>query len=177
MLTEQEIESLRRPLPRRSRLLALNSTSSATSLVRTDCLRGHLAATAAMKSSLSPSCCASPGNLSRPALTCSMTAGWHYAAAALVRQLVEVEYLAWAFDARDSDAERWLRSTAEERRDFFAPAKLRKAAQGKFRGKDYGHHCEMGGQSTVSLWPWQVDSTGKLLWAGLMIVSSTPSCE
>jgi hypothetical protein len=71
--------------------------------------------------------------------------GRHYAAAALVRQLVEVEYLAWAFDARDDDAERWLRSTAEERRDFFSPAKLRKAAQGKFRGKDYGYHCEMGG--------------------------------
>jgi hypothetical protein len=71
--------------------------------------------------------------------------GRHYAAAALVRQLVEVEYLAWAFDARDNDAKRWLRSTAEERRDFFSPAKLRKAAQGKFRGKDYGYHCEMGG--------------------------------
>ena len=71
--------------------------------------------------------------------------GRHYAAAALLRQLVEVEYLAWAFDARDSDAERWLRSTIEERRDFFTPAKLRKAAQGKFRSEDYGHHCEMGG--------------------------------
>lgn len=71
--------------------------------------------------------------------------GRHYAAAALLRQLVEVEYLAWAFDARDQDAERWLRSTHEERRDFFAPAKLRAAAQGKFRAKDYGYHCEMGG--------------------------------
>lgn len=71
--------------------------------------------------------------------------GRHYAAAALMRQLVEVEYLAWAFNARDNDAERWLRSTAEERRGFFTPAKLRQAAQGKFRGKDYGHHCEMGG--------------------------------
>ena len=71
--------------------------------------------------------------------------GRHYAAAALLRQLVEVEYLAWAFDARDSDAKRWLRSIEEERRDYFAPAKLRKAAQGKFRGQDYGHHCEMGG--------------------------------
>jgi hypothetical protein len=71
--------------------------------------------------------------------------GRHYAAAALLRQLVEVEYLAWAFDARDKDAERWLRSTADERREFFSPAKLRRAAQGKFRGKDYGYHCEMGG--------------------------------
>jgi hypothetical protein len=71
--------------------------------------------------------------------------GRHYAAAALLRQLVEIEYLAWAFDARDKDAERWLRSTQDERRDFFSPAKLRAAAQGKFRAKDYGYHCEMGG--------------------------------
>lgn len=71
--------------------------------------------------------------------------GRHYAAAALLRQLVEIEYLAWAFDARDSDAERWLRSTVEERREFFAPAKLRDAAKGRFRGKDYGYHCELGG--------------------------------
>ena len=71
--------------------------------------------------------------------------GRHYAAAALLRQIVEVEYLAWAFATRDKDASRWLRSTVEERRTFFTPAKLREAAKGKFRGKDYGHHCELGG--------------------------------
>lgn len=71
--------------------------------------------------------------------------GRHYAAAALLRQMVEVEYLAWAFQSRDNDAERWLRSNAEERRNFFSPAKLRQAANGKFRGKDYGYHCELGG--------------------------------
>ncbi|HTQ38716.1 MAG TPA: hypothetical protein VMJ32_06795 [Pirellulales bacterium] len=71
--------------------------------------------------------------------------GRHYAAAALLRQLVEVEYLAWAFETRDNDAERWIRSTSEERQSFFAPAKIRKASQGKFRGEDYGYHCELGG--------------------------------
>jgi hypothetical protein len=71
--------------------------------------------------------------------------GRHYAAAALLRQMVEIEYLAWAFESRDKDAERWLRSTADERRIFFTPAKLRQAANGKFRGKDYGYHCELGG--------------------------------
>ena len=71
--------------------------------------------------------------------------GRHYAAAALLRQLVEIEYLAWAFQTKDEDAERWLRSDAEERRKFFTPAKLRAAAQGKFRGQDYGYHCELGG--------------------------------
>jgi hypothetical protein len=71
--------------------------------------------------------------------------GRHYAAAALLRQVTEVEYLAWAFRARDKEAERWLRSTVEERRNFFTPAKLRQAAKGKFRGEDYAHHCELGG--------------------------------
>jgi hypothetical protein len=65
--------------------------------------------------------------------------GMHYAAAALVRQIVEVEYLAWAFQSCDKDAERWLR------RSFFTPGKLRSAANGEFRGKDYGYHCELGG--------------------------------
>ena len=71
--------------------------------------------------------------------------GRHYAAAALLRQMVEIEYLAWAFQTRDSEGARWLRSSADERRSFFTPAKLRKAANGKFRGEDYGHHCEFGG--------------------------------
>ncbi len=71
--------------------------------------------------------------------------GRPYAAAALVRQMVEIEYLAWAFQSRDKDAERWLRSSRDERENFFSPRKLRAAATGKFRSKDYGYHCELGG--------------------------------
>lgn len=73
-----------------------------------------------------------------------------YAAAALLRQIVEVEYLAWAFDQRNGDAEKWLRSTKDERWDLFRPARLRKAAGKKFREKDYGYHCDMGGHPTPS---------------------------
>jgi hypothetical protein len=71
--------------------------------------------------------------------------GKAYAAAALIRQMVEVEYLAWAFETRNHDAERWLRSSKAERQEFFTPAKLRKAAGERFRSKDYGYHCELGG--------------------------------
>jgi hypothetical protein len=71
--------------------------------------------------------------------------GRQYAAAALLRQMVEIEYLAWAFETRDRDGERWLRSDQEQRQEFFKPAKLRAAARGEFRGKDYGYHCELGG--------------------------------
>ena len=78
--------------------------------------------------------------------------GRHYAAAALLRQMVEIEYLAWAFETREKDAERWLRSDSEQRRNFFTPAKLRQAAEGKFRGKDYGYHCELGGHPVPTSW-------------------------
>lgn len=71
--------------------------------------------------------------------------GQTYAAAALLRQLVEVEYLAWAFETRDREAERWLRSDKKQRELFFAPRKLRAAAGNKFRSQDYGYHCELGG--------------------------------
>lgn len=73
-----------------------------------------------------------------------------YAAAALLRQLVEIEYLAWAFDANDREGEKWLRSSPSERREFFTPAKLRRAARGRFRAKDYGFHCELGGHPVPS---------------------------
>ena len=73
------------------------------------------------------------------------SSGNTYAAAALVRQLVEVEYLAWAFEDDKKEAEKWITSDKEERMKFFTPAKLRKAAQGRFRSKDYGYHCELGG--------------------------------
>lgn len=71
--------------------------------------------------------------------------GRKYAAAALLRQMVEIEYLAWAIETRNQEGERWLRSDRQQRQAFFTPAKLRKAALGKFRGKDYGYHCELGG--------------------------------
>ena len=68
-----------------------------------------------------------------------------YAGASLLRQLVEVEYLAWAFDTRDGDAERWMRSDRKERQQLFAPANLRKGSAGRFRDQDYTFHCEHGG--------------------------------
>ncbi len=74
--------------------------------------------------------------------------GRTYAAAALLRQLVEIEYLAWAVEEKNGEGERWLRSDKSEREQFFKPAKLRKAAGQKFRGQDYGYHCELGGHPT-----------------------------
>lgn len=71
-----------------------------------------------------------------------------YAAAALVRQLVEAEYLAWAFGADQEEARRWLRSSADERRRMWQPRHLRDRAGDRFRGADYRYHCELGGHPT-----------------------------
>lgn len=68
-----------------------------------------------------------------------------YAAAALVRQLVEVEYLAWAFAEDEEEARAWMRSSKEERQRFWQPRHLRERANGRFRGSDYGEHCGRGG--------------------------------
>jgi hypothetical protein len=48
--------------------------------------------------------------------------GQNYAGAALVRQLVEVEYLMWAFAENPKDAKKWLDSTPAERQRFFRPS-------------------------------------------------------
>lgn len=77
--------------------------------------------------------------------------GRHYAGSALIRQLVEIEYLAWAFETKNEEAARWLRSTKEERFSF-TPAKLRKSSDGRFRSEDYGHHCELGGHPVPRSW-------------------------
>jgi hypothetical protein len=71
-----------------------------------------------------------------------------YGAAALLRQIVEVEYLTWAFDEDAEEAKVWLRSSSEERRDLWQPRHLRKRSQGLFRGRDYSFHCEYGGHPT-----------------------------
>jgi hypothetical protein len=69
----------------------------------------------------------------------------HYAGAALLRQVVEVEYLTWAFANQKRDAAAWLNSSHQERLDFFSPARLRQVSDGQFAASDYRHHCEHGG--------------------------------
>ncbi|MBB3998385.1 hypothetical protein [Aureimonas pseudogalii] len=86
--------------------------------------------------------------------------GRAYAGSALIRQLVEIEYLAWAFETKSEEAARWLRSTHGERMTFFTPAKLRKAADGRFRGVDYGYHCELGGHPVPQSWQLLGDDGG-----------------
>jgi hypothetical protein len=74
-----------------------------------------------------------------------LSGGEHYAGAALVRQIVEIEYLTWTFKEGHRSASKWLKSTHAERMKMFSPSELRKTSKGRFLSRDYQHHCEQGG--------------------------------
>lgn len=97
-----------------------------------------------------------------------------YAAAALARQLVEVEYLAWAFGEAEDEAERWMRSSKEERLDLWQPKHIRSRPGSRFRGSDYGLHCGRGGHPSpegLSLLPDHSapDAANRLLFCDAVI--------
>jgi hypothetical protein len=67
-----------------------------------------------------------------------------YAAAALTRQLLEAEYLLWAFAEDIDEADQWLRSGIDDWR-MWQPARLRERSKGLFATRDYRMHCSTGG--------------------------------
>jgi len=67
-----------------------------------------------------------------------------YASFSLVRQIVECEYLCWAFAEDQDEARKWLNTTRAERRSFWSPKHMRDRSRGEFRDKDYAVHCEFG---------------------------------
>jgi hypothetical protein len=74
--------------------------------------------------------------------------GRNYSAAALLRQLVEVEYLIWAFANNHKDGAKWLRADKKTRSTEFKPKGIRDLSNGRFPDADYGLHCEFGGHPT-----------------------------
>ena len=71
--------------------------------------------------------------------------GRWYAGAALVRQLIEVEYLLFLFAHDHQEPERWLLASSEDARRMFTPAAMRERSDGRFRSEEYSVHCEIGG--------------------------------
>jgi len=69
----------------------------------------------------------------------------HYAGAALLRQIVEIEYLTWTFENGHAEIRKWRNSPDKERMKQFSPAQLRKNSKGRFLYDDYKNHCERGG--------------------------------
>lgn len=70
---------------------------------------------------------------------------WAYGSAALVRQLVEIEYLSWATTNDPEDAWEWYTSSRETRLARWQPGKIRQRSEGRFPNSDYHDHCEIGG--------------------------------
>ena len=71
-----------------------------------------------------------------------------YSGSTLVRQLIECGYLiSLAAESRE-EAEKWIRSSPEEARDWFAPGNMRNRATRDFRLEEYRVHCSRGGHPT-----------------------------
>lgn len=66
-----------------------------------------------------------------------------YAVVAVIRQLIECEYLLALFNEDLDYARRWRESTPDEVRESFTPAKMRKLV-GKFSNEEYWNHCSTG---------------------------------
>jgi len=99
-----------------------------------------------------------------------LKAGNLYAASALIRQLVEVEYLAHAFANDHEVAAGWLRANREARLAFWTPGAVRKRAGGYFLASDYWGHCDLGGHPTtegMNLLPGLIHLSVTVLWADL----------
>jgi hypothetical protein len=73
-----------------------------------------------------------------------------YAGAALVRQLIEVEYLLFLFALDATEPQRWLNASDAEARKIFSPASMQKRSAGRFRVEEYQVHCKIGGHPRTS---------------------------
>ena len=68
-----------------------------------------------------------------------------YAVGALLRQLIEIEYLLFLGYVDPANLQLWYEADAPKLRKIFSPQQMRKSADGLFRDKEYWLHCEMGG--------------------------------
>lgn len=69
----------------------------------------------------------------------------YYAVGAIIRQLIECEYLLALFNEDLDQARVWAESTPDEVRESFTPAKMRKLLAGRFSNEEYWKHCSTGG--------------------------------
>lgn len=72
----------------------------------------------------------------------------HYPAYALLRQLVETEFVLWKFGHDPSTIPGWLNSDRDERERTWKPSKIYRSVDNDYRQKDYSGHCELGGHPT-----------------------------
>jgi hypothetical protein len=68
-----------------------------------------------------------------------------YGAAALVRQLVEIEYLLCLFAIDRDEPLKWASMDLEAVRREYQPARMRERCGDRFRSSEYSIHCQVGG--------------------------------
>lgn len=68
-----------------------------------------------------------------------------YSAAALIRQLVEIEYLLCLFAQDIDEPARWASSDLATVKKEFQPARMRERCGQRFRAEEYASHCQLGG--------------------------------
>lgn len=86
------------------------------------------------------------GSLGTGAVALGEQANW-YAASALVRQFIEIQYLLRLFRADPSEAVTWLKASSNDLRESFSPSRMRMRLGGVFRYQEYRIHCEVGGHA------------------------------
>ncbi len=72
----------------------------------------------------------------------------HYPAYALLRQVVETEFVLWKFQHDPSSVAAWLNSDREKREQGWKPSRIYRDVDNDYRQKDYSGHCELGGHPT-----------------------------
>jgi len=97
-----------------------------------------------------------------------MDAGHPYAGAALVRQLVEVEYLVAVFADDPEEPAKWITSSRSQLSRHYSPAKMRERAGGRFTASSYGHHCASGGHPSPDAW-WHLPGSSAPVVGGLIL--------
>lgn len=78
----------------------------------------------------------------------AMDAGRTYSASALIRQIIECEYLILLFNRDVEAAREWLNADRETLLSYWSPAKMRKRSGGTFSDTEYWAHCDTGGHPT-----------------------------
>jgi hypothetical protein len=73
------------------------------------------------------------------------TTGYTYAGAALVRQLIECNYLLALMAENRAESEAWMQASHAEIVKTFMPRQMRKRSVQSFRVNEYHVHCDRGG--------------------------------
>ncbi|PVY33665.1 hypothetical protein [Williamsia muralis] len=72
----------------------------------------------------------------------------HYPAYALIRQIVETEFVLWKFQQDVDLIPEWLNSDRDRREQGWKPSRIYRDDDNEYRQKDYSGHCELGGHPT-----------------------------